>query len=73
MKRVCILEEWNPDIRQWRQVAIIEDAATADRWRRNKDGRKFDQRICYTAEEFIEAYKHWSGEDIWNLNENSLR
>jgi hypothetical protein len=67
MKRVCVLEEWNPALMQWREVAIIDDIETADRWRRNKDGRKFDSRICYTREEFVQAYKNWAGEDIWDV------
>ena len=63
MTRICVLEQWKPEIKQWRVVAYISDLEVAERWRRNGEGRKYDQRMCYTGPEFLEL-QNWSGEDI---------
>lgn len=64
MTRICVLEQWNPKVMQWYVVAYVSDPQVADRWRRNKEGRKFDQRMCYTGQEFLEHYQNWTDEEL---------
>lgn len=52
MTRVYLLEEYDEARKYWNRRAVVDNAITADRWRRNKSNRKFTDFIVYNHEEF---------------------
>lgn len=56
--RIFVCEEWTPLARYWKFVFCTDDAATADRWRRNGvkgANRKFVDYVVLTAEDALQA------------------